>query len=404
MAQNTNFREFDYLLVGGGLGNALIALSLFESRPGARVCLIERSAGLGGNHLWCFHQGDVEEAEHRYLSQLTTVRWPRYEVRFPDRSRTLEQAYAAVSSQRLDEVVRFAFAARPGSQLLLGRRAVSTTADSVSLDDGSLLRADVVVESRGPENFSAGERTGYQKFLGLELKLRRPCPIEHPLLMDALLPQLDGFRFMYALPLAPDRVLLEDTYFSDTPELDRARLTSEILAYAQKHGFDVEAVLREETGVLPLPTRMPRRDNPAPGGPFVAGYQGGWFHPVTGYSFPMAARVARAIAQTGKVALRAQVWPALVRQQRAQLRFCLFLNKLLFGAFEPEQRRNVIERFYGLPADSVRRFYAMTLTHADRARILCGRPPRGLSLGRALSGGRRNPLPPAVDPTKRGVV
>ena len=33
--------------------------------------------------------------------------------------------------------------------------------------------------------------------------------------MDATVPQEDGFRFVYALPLDPDRVLVEDTYFSD---------------------------------------------------------------------------------------------------------------------------------------------------------------------------------------------
>ena len=44
-----------------------------------------------------------------------------------------------------------------------------------------------------------------------------------------------------------------------------------------------------------------------------------------------------------------------------------------------------MQRFYRLPPEAVRRFYAMTLTHGDRARILCGRPPRGFSLTRALS-------------------
>jgi lycopene beta-cyclase len=203
--------------------------------------------------------------------------------------------------------------------------------------------------------------------------------------MDALVPQHDGFRFLYALPFAEDRVLLEDTYFSDSPELDRSRLQGEILDYAERHGFHVDYVTRQEVGVLPLPTRLPRTPNPAPGGPLVAGYQGAWFHPVTGYSFPVAARVACSIARSEPSQLRERVWPALVREQRSQLRFCLLLNQLFFGAFAPEERRNVIERFYRLPPEAVRRFYAMTLTHGDRARILCGRPPRGFSLKRALS-------------------
>jgi lycopene beta-cyclase len=378
-------QTFDYLLVGGGLGNALIALALFEANPSARVGMVEQSAVLGGNHLWCFHAGDVDASATRFVSQLVTTSWPRYEVRFPELSRTLEESYAAVSSARLHAVLCEAFARRPGSRLFLESRATLVTADSVKLDRGTELHAAVVIESRGPEALPATARAGYQKFLGLELKLRRPSPISHPTLMDALVPQRDGFRFMYALPLASDRVLLEDTYFSDTKELDRGQLEAEIFRYAAEHGFEIEQVVREEVGVLPLPTRLPRVENPAPFGPLIAGYQGGWFHPVTGYSFPVAARVASAVASASPSELRARVWPKLLREQRAQLRYCLLLNKMFFGAFAPDQRRNVIERFYGMPPETVRRFYAMTLSHGDRARILCGRPPRGFSLKRAVS-------------------
>lgn len=376
---------FDYVLVGGGLGNALIALALFAKRPAARVALVEQRASLGGNHVWCFHAGDVEDETHHFVSPLVGARWPRYEVRFPELARTLDEPYAAVRSERLHEVVRAAFERQPGSRLFLQRHAVEVGAEHVILDDGERLTAPIVIESRGPEAFATDASAGYQKFVGLELKLRRPSPITHPLLMDALVPQHDGFRFMYALPLAPDRVLLEDTYFSDSKLLDRGHLEGEVLSYAERNGFEVDHVIRIETGILPLPTRVPRLVGPAPDAPLVAGYQGGWFHPVTGYSFPIAVRVASAVAAADPARLRSEVWPALQRRQRGQLRFCLFLNRLFFGAFAPTERRNVIERFYRLPPDAVRRFYAMTLSHGDRARILCGRPPRGFSVARALS-------------------
>ena len=396
--------EFDYLLVGGGLGNALIALALFETRPGARVALVEQHGALGGNHVWCFHAGDVDAAAKPFVSRLVGTRWPRYDVRFPELARTMDEPYAAVRSERLDQVVREAFVGRSGSRLFLSARAVKVGDHSVTLEDGQELLATTVIESRGPDALSAGARAGYQKFVGLELQLRRPSPIQHPLLMDALVPQRDGFRFLYALPFAPDRVLLEDTYFSESPELDRTRLEREILDYAQQNGFVVDYVARTETGVLPLPTRLQKLENPQPNGPLVAGYQGAWFHPVTGYSFPVATRLASAIAQADQATLREQVWPALLRQQRSQLRFCLLLNRLFFDAFAPEERRNVIERFYRLPPEAVRRFYAMTLTRTDRARILCGRPPRGFSLMRALSRPSSSPSATSNPPAPGGVA
>ena len=53
---------YDYILVGGGLQNALIALLLAERRPGTTLALLEREERLGGNHTWSFHDTDVAGA------------------------------------------------------------------------------------------------------------------------------------------------------------------------------------------------------------------------------------------------------------------------------------------------------------------------------------------------------
>jgi lycopene beta-cyclase len=57
---------------------------------------------------------------------------------------------------------------------------------------------------------------------------------------------------------------------------------------------------------------------------------------------------------------------------------------MLFGAFLPEARWNALQRFYRLPPDTIRRFYALETTRGDRLRIVCGRPPRGISLRVAI--------------------
>jgi lycopene beta-cyclase len=62
---------------------------------------------------------------------------------------------------------------------------------------------------------------------------------------------------------------------------------------------------------------------------------------------------------------------------------------MLFGAARPDERWRVFARFYRLDEALIERFYAGRSTLADRARILCGRPPVPLSraLG-ALTGGQ----------------
>jgi len=57
----------------------------------------------------------------------------------------------------------------------------------------------------------------------------------------------------------------------------------------------------------------------------------------------------------------------------------------LFDGFEPSERVPVFERFYGMPIDTIRNFYALDLQAQDRLRLLCGRPPPGLRPGRMLA-------------------
>ena len=59
------------------------------------------------------------------------------------------------------------------------------------------------------------------------------------------------------------------------------------------------------------------------------------------------------------------------------------LNKMLFIAADPDQRYKVLQRFYGLDASLISRFYAGQSTFADKVRVLSGKPP--VPIGRALS-------------------
>lgn len=376
----------DFALVGGGLQNGLLALAIRHSRPDASIVMIERGAVIGGNHTWCFHAGDVDDNQAPWIAPLVTTRWTGYDVAFPAHSRRLDSAYACVTSEQLAERVTAALD-RPGSRLLLETSAVTVERERVVAKgrDGKTIEiaAKRVIDARGPD---AGPQAtcGFQKFVGEEILLEKPHGLERPMLMDATVPQLDGFRFVYVLPLAPDRLLVEDTYFSDHAYLDVAELRVRIGNYIAAKGWTIKEYVREETGVLPLPWSY---EMPTPSWPLVAGYAGGWFHPVTGYSFPIAVRLAMLIAGHEADEFLTPALEGHARAHARQLKFALRLNHMLFHWFAPERRYHVLERFYRLPEPLVRRFYALTTTSMDRARILIGRPPRGLSL-RGMLGGR----------------
>lgn len=361
--------EYDYILVGGGLQGGLIALALAERWPDARVCLLEAADRLGGNHTWSFHAADVPPGAEALVEPLVVASWPGYEARFADFTRVMPSRYGTVTADRFDAVVRQAVADR-GWDLRLRTRAVLVTASRVTLDTGEVLDGRCVVDARGPRDALV---CGYQKFLGLEVETTTPWPDRLPVVMDATVPQDDGFHFIYVLPLTPTRVLVEDTYFSDGPDLDHAVARRRVEAYlgGRVGGW---RVVREESGVLPMPWQ-PASPPPA-NGPLLGGYAGGWFHPATGYSFPVALRFALAVAAVPPQNAPKATAP-LARRLSLRWRFARFLNRLLFRLVPPDARWQVFARLYRtLPPSVLARFYALEFTVADAARIVIGRPPR----------------------------
>jgi lycopene beta-cyclase len=202
--------------------------------------------------------------------------------------------------------------------------------------------------------------------------------------MDATCPQLDGFRFFYLLPFDEKRVLVEETYYSDTPELNRERIARSIESYAERRGWKIAKREREEEGVLPIPMTSEYITNSLGGEALPIGMRGGYFHATTGYSFADAVRIAEFLSSLEDVTTQA-ARDGLMRFRRSFIsrqRFYRLLNRLLFQASEPSLRYTVMQHFYELQQDVVERFYAGRTTWGDRLRILSGRPP--VPLERAL--------------------
>ena len=375
------------VLVGAGLQNGLIALAALQAEPEARVVLLERDAEPCGNHTWSFHAADVPPRLQSLVHDITSHRWSGYEVRFAEHERQLGLGYASIDSRDLARILRQRLAEAPNAELRTSTSVEHIGARHVSLADGSVVEGDLVVDARGPR-IEPGSRCGFQKFYGVELSLDHPHGLERPLLMDATVEQIDGFRFLYVLPLGPTRLLVEDTVFSTSAELTPARWRDRVLEEAEARGWSSQNVVREELGVLPMPWKAPGPKRQSRG-PLRAGYRGHWFHPATGYSTPQALRVAALVAghvHAPDLLFQADDYRALVRSERRQARFARFLNRLLFTGVSPDTRWTVFQRFYGHPESVISRFYAGAMTRTDRARMLVGRPPRGFSIRSALMG------------------
>jgi lycopene beta-cyclase len=207
------------------------------------------------------------------------------------------------------------------------------------------------------------------------------------MLMDATVKQIDGYRFVYCLPFAATRMFVEDTYYSESPGIDRAALAGRIDAYVARRGWQAERVAREEVGVLPVAMGGDFDEYWRSGGNKVAkaGMRAGLFHPTTGYSLPDAVRTAALVAKATDLSGAGlhDLTHRFARSTWKKRRFYRMLDRMLFRAAEPAERYRILERFYRLDPQLIGRFYAGRSTMTDKARILSGKPP--VPIGRAIS-------------------
>ncbi|MDR6789041.1 lycopene beta-cyclase [Sphingomonas sp. BE138] len=377
----------DLAIVGGGLAGALIALAVQSRHPTCDVRLVEAGETIGGNHFWSFFGADLHGAEQALIAPVVAHGWADYDVRFPDHARTLAQPYYTVRSAVLDAHVR---AQLPRRALLTGRHVLACSASAVVLADGDRLSAGGVIDARGVGDLSL-LTGGWQKFVGHELRVAGGHGVTRPVVMDATVPQIDGYRFVYLLPFTPDTLLVEDTYYSDSPVLDEPMVAARVADYARDKGWQGEVIHRER-GVLPVVSGGDFEAYWRSTGPKVAkaGVRAGLFHPTTGYSLPDAARLAVLIARQRDLsgaALHDLTFRYAARSWR-QRGFYRMLDLMLFKAADPDQRYRVLERFYRLSPELVARFYAARSTALDKVRVLSGKPP--VPVGRAIAalGGR----------------
>lgn len=363
------------IIVGAGLSGLLTAWRCLDVNPDLTVVIVEASDKIAGDHTWSFNLTDVDESLRDWIRPFIAYQWPRYDVKFPKLERTLDIPYCTGNSETLRECVA-PFIKSGRLQAMLETKVASLDAEIVTLENGETLDAACVLDARG---FAPNENVflGYQKFVGKTIRTKKPHGLKNPIIMDATVEQLGGYRFVYCLPFTDHEILVEDTYYTDGPELSESQVAARVDDYIDAHGWGDHEVVRQETGVLPITLAIENWPLDTP----EIGIRGGFYHAITGYSFPDALNVANFISLSDlaidpNVAEDVDTTLVVMKSKHRETEsFLRLLNRMLFRACEPDQRYKVLQRFYGLPIDLIERFYAGKLNQADKARILIGKPP-----------------------------
>lgn len=364
------------LIIGAGLSGSLLALTLKRKRPDLSVTLLEESNGPLRPQTWSFHTSDLLGTP-QVLKDLKLYQWPGYTVHF----RKFEKHYTSPYFSLRPHDLRIRVQEELGDHFQKGRKVYELQSCSVVLDRAEVRQADCVIDARGKKP-STVRSQGYQKFVGFHVQLKESHGLKQPILMDARVSQIDGYRFIYCLPWNDREILIEDTRYSESPDLVSKHFESEISAYAQSKGWSIEKIFETEKGVLPIPYESapePETDDVP-----VIGVRGDFFHPVTGYSMGYAIKVAEVLSELKSFKLHS-VQDSLTKLREDQLsnhRFFRMLNRMMFLAAEPNERIQIFEHFYSLPEAVIQNFYRGKLSWTDRLRILSGKPP--IPVGKAL--------------------
>jgi len=370
--------QADMIIVGAGLSGLLTAWRCLDVNPDLTVLVIEASDKIAGDHTWSFNLTDVDESLRDWIKHFIAYQWESYDVKFPQRERTLDIIYCTGNSETLRACVQ-PHIDSGRLKTKLKTRVIDLQSDHVILENKQKLSAKCVLDARG---FELNENVflGYQKFVGRTIRTKKPHGLKRPIIMDATVEQLGGYRFVYCLPFTEHEVLVEDTYYTDGAELSENEVTARIDDYINAKGWGDHELVRQEKGVLPITLAV---EPDAYSSEVVRiGIRGGYFHAVTGYSFPDALRNAQALIQEFYVDVAFEdLWspngnPEHLRKFKYKNEtFLRLLNRMLFRAAKPEERYTVLQRFYGLNQGLIERFYAGKLKWYDKARILMGKPP-----------------------------
>jgi lycopene beta-cyclase len=286
-------RDADLVILGAGCAGLSLAARLAVQAPGLKVELLEPRTEYVDDRSWCFWRPMRHD-----LSDIVTKTWSSWRFSTVDGRESRHQvpglAYQYIRGADFYARSRASIDSGQNVTLNLGVSAgeLNRVAGGIRVDtDQGSLVAGNVIDTR-PQRTAA---LLYQCFTGVEIQTSEPhgLDLDEVGLMTRMEADSAGLGFVYALPLSPDRALIEWTRFSAVP-LSKAELAVGLDAALARLGLTDARVLRTEGGVLPM-GREPRSEQELPG-VFLAGNTGGGLRAASGFGFLRIGRWADACA------------------------------------------------------------------------------------------------------------
>jgi lycopene beta-cyclase len=283
----------DVVVVGGGPAGRALAAACSDS--GMRVTLIDPAPRRVWPHTYAAWRDELPASVPRSALATVTERMRAFGTTEHEWSRP----YAVLDNAALwkhfwrDDIVEVT------GKVVSAEHG--TTGSTVYLKDGHRIAAATVVDASGASRVLSGGRpartSAQQTAVGAIIETAEAealCPAGTGVFMDwRAAPDTRGGwpTFLYAVPVGPGRVLLEETSLARRPALPLALLRRRLRGRLTAAGITVRDGVAEERVRFPVDDPIPRSARVVP-----FGAAAGLVHPSTGFSVAASLRLAPWIA------------------------------------------------------------------------------------------------------------
>lgn len=361
----------DLLVVGAGPAGLLLAGA--SARRGLSVLVVDPAPQRPPEPTYGLFADEVPQL----LVPAIRARWGAVTICTERGQHTLCEPYARLDSAEVGRILRTACAR--GCTLRADRVIAAHPGDTgfeIELASGGAVRASRVVDASGHRPVLLARPAAALEQVALGATLHGPHAVEAPVLMDlrASGGAGEGPTFLYALPLSPTELFVEETALITATRPSWAQLEARLRCRLERLGWR-GALSIEERCIIPMDPQLPDLDSPILG----FGAAAGLVHPATGYQLaacaalaePLAECLAQGLGQDVHTAARAAwrvVWPGPRRRVRELQRF----GAGFAAGLDQDELASFFDAFFQLSPEQVRAYLSHDASVHQIAQIMLG--------------------------------
>ncbi len=275
---------FDYIICGGGASGLLLAYRMCKDPyfKDQSILLIEKDTKKTNDITWCFWEsgeGDLEEIVHKTWNQ-AYFNADDFKIDFSLQPFKYKMIRSLDFYQSMKKKL-----AEFGQLIQIKERVIEIDKNEVTTEIKTYQGGSIFSSIYSPKSLYQQKKYPVllQHFVGQVIETQKPCfdpdKIEF---MNFNVPQKENTRFMYLLPLSPNKALIEYTLFSENV-LQKKEYIDAIADFLKELPTGGYEAIEEEVGKIPMTCyRFDLKNNT---NLLHIGTAGGWTKPSTGYTF-----------------------------------------------------------------------------------------------------------------------